>query len=182
MTSCSARGVHLPAWGVHLHLSPINYPPPNFRSSAKDGGHTIRSVMADGLCARKLHGYLLQNRGVTAYYRLKFYIAGIGLLVTAAISSCKLVLFSDQVFLQLARRSFFLNEAKHRLFRRLTISMTIRRRSWRDLVGREPNTSQPGSCSSLKATARWWFSSTDSSLYISANSDASHHHHHLFVQ
>ena len=59
----------------------------------------------------------------------------------------------------------------------LTISMTIRRSSWRDLAGRQPNTSHPGSCSSLKATAKWWFSSTDSSLYINANSDASTHRH-----
>ena len=32
--------------------------------------------------------------------------------------------------------------------------------------------SQLSSCNSLKPTARWWFSSTDSSLYMSASSES----------
>ena len=38
--------------------------------------------------------------------------------------------------------------------------------------------SQLGSCSSLKPTARWWFSRTDESLYMRASSESAHTHTH----
>jgi len=52
------------------------------------------------------------------------------------------------------------------------MSMIIRRMLRRILVVNDANTSQFVCCSSLNATARWWFSRTDSSLYISANSES----------
>ena len=53
-----------------------------------------------------------------------------------------------------------------------TMSMVIRRSRSRDCVVRLVKMSHRGVCSSLKATAKWWFSSTDSSLYINASSDS----------
>ena len=46
----------------------------------------------------------------------------------------------------------------------LTISMIVRRMLRRVLVDMAAKMSQSGCCRSLNATARWWFSSTDSSL------------------
>ena len=54
---------------------------------------------------------------------------------------------------------------------RLTRSMIIRRSRCRILVVSGFKTSHDSSWSSLNATARWWFSSTDSSLYINASSE-----------
>lgn len=54
----------------------------------------------------------------------------------------------------------------------LTISMTSLRRLWRCRLVRFWKMSQFSWCSSLKPTARWWFSRTDSSLYISASSES----------
>lgn len=52
-----------------------------------------------------------------------------------------------------------------------TMSITIFRRESFCFLLRFWKMSQFSSCSSLKPTARWWFSSTDESLYISANSE-----------
>lgn len=54
----------------------------------------------------------------------------------------------------------------------LTMSMTSLRRLCRCRLVRFWKMSQFSSCRSLKPTARWWFSSTDSSLYINANSES----------
>lgn len=54
-----------------------------------------------------------------------------------------------------------------------TMSMTILRRVWCCFAVRFWNILQPSSETSLKATARWWFSRTDSSLYIRASSEPS---------
>lgn len=54
----------------------------------------------------------------------------------------------------------------------LTMSMTILRNVCRCRLVRFWKMSQFSSCNSLKPTAKWWFSSTDSSLYISANSES----------
>ncbi len=51
------------------------------------------------------------------------------------------------------------------------MSMAILRMVWRCLVVSAWNRSHSDLCMSLNATAKWWFSSTDSSLYISANSE-----------
>ena len=64
-----------------------------------------------------------------------------------------------------------------------TMSMTSLRRLCLCLLLRFWKMSQFSSWSSLKPTARWWFSSTDSSLYIRASSEsaggrASHTHTH----
>ena len=52
-----------------------------------------------------------------------------------------------------------------------TMSMTMRRTCLRCFVVRFWNMSQPSSCISLKATAKWWLSSTESSLYMTARSE-----------
>ncbi|KAJ8880199.1 hypothetical protein PR048_016665 [Dryococelus australis] len=52
-----------------------------------------------------------------------------------------------------------------------TISMTILRSVCRCFLPRFTKMSQPSFCSSLNATARWWFSNTLSSLYMSASSE-----------
>lgn len=52
------------------------------------------------------------------------------------------------------------------------MSMTIVRSDWRCFLLRFWKMSQFSSCSSLKPTARWWFSSTDASLYIRASSES----------
>ena len=54
----------------------------------------------------------------------------------------------------------------------LTISMTSFRRLCLCLLLRFWKMSQFSSWSSLNPTARWWFSSTDSSLYIRASSES----------
>lgn len=54
----------------------------------------------------------------------------------------------------------------------LTMSMTIFRRDCLCFLVRFWKMSQFSSCRSLKPTARWWFSSTDESLYISASSES----------
>jgi len=61
----------------------------------------------------------------------------------------------------------------------LTMLMTIRLRACRCFTGTFCRMLQPVSCSSLNATARWWFSSTDSSLYISANSEPTFTYRHI---
>jgi len=53
----------------------------------------------------------------------------------------------------------------------LTMSMTIFLRVCLCFLLMFWNMSHPSFCKSLKATAKWWFSSTDSSLYIRANSE-----------
>ena len=53
----------------------------------------------------------------------------------------------------------------------LTMSMTIFLRVWRCFLLRLTKISQSLICTSLNATAKWWFSNTDSSLYIKASSD-----------
>ena len=53
-----------------------------------------------------------------------------------------------------------------------TMSITILRSVCLCFLLRFWKMSQLSSCSSLKPTARWWFSSTDSSLYISASSES----------
>ena len=55
-----------------------------------------------------------------------------------------------------------------------TMSITIFLRVCFCFLVRFTKISQSGFCSSLKATARWWFSSTDSSLYIRASSEPKH--------
>ena len=55
---------------------------------------------------------------------------------------------------------------------RLTRSMTIFLRDCLCFFGRFWKMSQLSSCSSLKPTARWWFSRTDSSLYMRASSES----------
>lgn len=57
-----------------------------------------------------------------------------------------------------------------------TMSMTILRRLCRWRLLRFWKMSQFSSCSSLNPTARWWFSSTDSSLYINASSESAEYH------
>lgn len=54
----------------------------------------------------------------------------------------------------------------------LTMSMTSLRRLCRCRLVRFWKMSQFSSCRSLNPTARWWFSSTDSSLYINASSES----------
>lgn len=54
----------------------------------------------------------------------------------------------------------------------LTMSMTIFLRDCRCFLVRFWKISQLSSCSSLNPTAKWWFSKTDSSLYISASSES----------
>lgn len=54
----------------------------------------------------------------------------------------------------------------------LTISMTILRSDCLCFLLRFWKMSQLSSCRSLKPTARWWFSSTDESLYIRASSES----------
>lgn len=54
----------------------------------------------------------------------------------------------------------------------LTMSMTSRRSSRRDLAEMFWKMLQSGFWRSLNATARWWFSRTDSSLYMMANSES----------
>ena len=49
----------------------------------------------------------------------------------------------------------------------ITIFLTV----WRCFLVRFTKMSHSGYCSILKATAKWWFSSTDSSLYMSASSE-----------
>lgn len=56
----------------------------------------------------------------------------------------------------------------------LTISMTSLRRLWRCRLVRFWKMSQFSWCRSLKPTARWWFSNTDSSLYMRASSESEH--------
>lgn len=51
------------------------------------------------------------------------------------------------------------------------MSITILRRESLCFLLRFWKMSQFSSCSSLKPTARWWFSKTDASLYISASSE-----------
>ena len=63
-----------------------------------------------------------------------------------------------------------------------TMPMTMRRSACRCLTGTFCSTLQPVSWSSLNATAKWWFSSTDSSLYINANSDSASTHHISLIQ
>lgn len=53
----------------------------------------------------------------------------------------------------------------------LTISITIFLKDCLCFLVRLPKMSQLSSCKSLKATAKWWFSKTDSSLYMSASSE-----------
>ena len=48
----------------------------------------------------------------------------------------------------------------------ITIFLTV----WRCFLVRFTKMSHSGYCSILKATAKWWFSSTDSSLYMRASS------------
>jgi len=51
----------------------------HFRSRDKDGGHTIRSAMPKTPCCTQTSRlYVLQKR---CYFRSKFYIAGIGILL-----------------------------------------------------------------------------------------------------
>lgn len=52
--------------------------------------------------------------------------------------------------------------------------MTSLRRLWRCRLVRFWKMSQFSWCRSLKPTARWWFSRTDSSLYMRANSESEH--------
>lgn len=61
-----------------------------------------------------------------------------------------------------------------------TMPMTMRRSACLCLMGTFCRMSQPVSWSSLNATAKWWFSSTDSSLYISANSDPVSTHRYIY--
>ena len=49
----------------------------------------------------------------------------------------------------------------------ITIFLTV----WRCFLVRFTKMSHSGYCSILKATAKWWFSSTDSSLYMRASSE-----------
>lgn len=68
-------------------------------------------------------------------------------------------------------------------FSRLTISMTILRRVCRCFFDRFWKMSQFSPCRSLKPTAKWWFSRTDSSLYMSASSEsASQEESNLFIK
>ena len=53
------------------------------------------------------------------------------------------------------------------------MSITIFLSVWRCFLVRFWKMSQCSSWSSLKPTARWWFSNTDSSLYIKASSESS---------
>lgn len=53
-----------------------------------------------------------------------------------------------------------------------TMSITILRSDCRCFLLRFWKMSQFSSCRSLKPTARWWFSRTDESLYISASSES----------
>lgn len=55
-----------------------------------------------------------------------------------------------------------------------TMSMTSFRRLWRCRLLRFWKMSQFSWCRSLKPTARWWFSKTDSSLYMRASSESGH--------
>ena len=55
----------------------------------------------------------------------------------------------------------------------LTMSMAMRRSVRYDLVVKFSKMSAASSCSSLNATARWWFSSTELSLYMTASSSPS---------
>lgn len=52
------------------------------------------------------------------------------------------------------------------------MSMTIFRSNCLCFFVRFWKMSQFSSCRSLKPTARWWFSNTDESLYISASSES----------
>lgn len=54
----------------------------------------------------------------------------------------------------------------------LTMSMTIFRSDCLCFLVKFWKMSQFSSCRSLKPTARWWFSNTDESLYISASSES----------
>lgn len=67
---------------------------------------------------------------------------------------------------------FAFKEEKGRGCACLTMSMTIFRRDCRCFLVRFWKRSQLSSCSSLNPTAKWWFSKTDSSLYISASSES----------
>ena len=52
-----------------------------------------------------------------------------------------------------------------------TMSITIFLQVWRCFLERLAKISHSGFWRSLKATAKWWFSNTDSSLYMRANSE-----------
>lgn len=68
------------------------------------------------------------------------------------------------------RQGHFLNWGKK--ITRLTISITILRSDCLCFLLRFWKMSQLSSCKSLNPTARWWFSSTDESLYIRASSES----------